>query len=138
MFENAQHLVSTRLAPHLLLLRFDAVLIERVLCDLLENAAKYRPLGSKVFDLGLPDGDGIDFLKDLRKWSNVPVIVLSARIHEADKIDALDAGAGRERPLPAHLHGPLAPQAGGRSGAAALSDYGNCGRIPVDVARVGP
>ena len=42
-------------------------------------------------------------LKDLRKWSNVPVIVLSARVNEADKIDALDAGAGRERPLPAHL-----------------------------------
>ncbi|WP_354333074.1 two-component system response regulator KdpE [Undibacterium sp. GrIS 1.2] len=46
-----------------------------------------------VLDLGLPDGDGVDFLKDLRKWSSVPVIVLSARVNEADKIKALDAGA---------------------------------------------
>jgi two-component system, OmpR family, KDP operon response regulator KdpE len=46
-----------------------------------------------VLDLGLPDGDGIDFMVDLRKWSTVPVIVLSARVNEADKIRALDAGA---------------------------------------------
>jgi two-component system KDP operon response regulator KdpE len=46
-----------------------------------------------VLDLGLPDGDGVDLIRDLRKWSNVPVIVLSARSGEADKIAALDAGA---------------------------------------------
>lgn len=46
-----------------------------------------------VLDLGLPDGDGVDFIADLRKWSAVPVIVLSARVNEADKIRALDAGA---------------------------------------------
>ena len=46
-----------------------------------------------VLDLGLPDGDGVDYLKDLRNWSGVPVIVLSARSDEADKIAALDAGA---------------------------------------------
>jgi two-component system KDP operon response regulator KdpE len=46
-----------------------------------------------VLDLGLPDGDGVDFIADLRSWSAVPVIVLSARCGEADKIDALDAGA---------------------------------------------
>lgn len=46
-----------------------------------------------VLDLGLPDGDGVDFVADLRKWSSVPVIVLSARVSEADKIRALDAGA---------------------------------------------
>ena len=46
-----------------------------------------------VLDLGLPDGDGVAFLHDLRKWSTVPVIVLSARVNEADKIKALDAGA---------------------------------------------
>ncbi len=46
-----------------------------------------------ILDLGLPDGDGIDFIADLREWSNVPVIVLSARVNEADKIKALDAGA---------------------------------------------
>lgn len=46
-----------------------------------------------VLDLGLPDGDGLDYLRDLRAWSAVPVIVLSARTDEADKIAALDAGA---------------------------------------------
>jgi len=46
-----------------------------------------------ILDLGMPDGDGVRFLQDLRGWSNVPVIVLSARVAEQDKIDALDAGA---------------------------------------------
>jgi two-component system KDP operon response regulator KdpE len=46
-----------------------------------------------VLDLGLPDGDGVDFIRDLRSWSGVPVVVLSARSDEQDKIEALDAGA---------------------------------------------
>jgi len=46
-----------------------------------------------ILDLGLPDGDGVDYLRDLRAWSQVAVIVLSARTDEADKIAALDAGA---------------------------------------------
>jgi two-component system KDP operon response regulator KdpE len=46
-----------------------------------------------ILDLGLPDGDGMDFLRDLRGWTKVPVIVLSARVGEQDKIEALDAGA---------------------------------------------
>jgi two-component system KDP operon response regulator KdpE len=46
-----------------------------------------------ILDLGLPDGDGVDFILDVRKWSRVPIIVLSARVNEADKIKALDAGA---------------------------------------------
>lgn len=46
-----------------------------------------------ILDLGLPDGDGIDFIRDLRQWSQMPVIVLSARTEESDKIVALDAGA---------------------------------------------
>ncbi len=46
-----------------------------------------------ILDLGLPDGDGIDFIKDVRRWSGVPIIVLSARVSEQDKIKALDAGA---------------------------------------------
>lgn len=46
-----------------------------------------------VLDLGLPDGDGTGFIQDIRKWSPVPIIVLSARAGEADKIKALDAGA---------------------------------------------
>ena len=46
-----------------------------------------------ILDLGLPDGDGVDFIRDLRGWSACPVVVLSARSGEADKIAALDAGA---------------------------------------------
>ena len=46
-----------------------------------------------VVDLGLPDGDGLDLIRDVRGWSNVPIVVLSARSEEADKIAALDAGA---------------------------------------------
>ncbi|MBC7416357.1 MAG: two-component system response regulator KdpE [Herminiimonas sp.] len=46
-----------------------------------------------ILDLGLPDGDGNDFIRDVRAWSSVPIIVLSARVNEADKIAALDAGA---------------------------------------------
>ena len=46
-----------------------------------------------VVDLGLPDGDGLDVIRDVRTWSNVPIVVLSARSDESDKIAALDAGA---------------------------------------------
>ncbi|EYU14289.1 DNA-binding response regulator [Photorhabdus luminescens] len=46
-----------------------------------------------ILDLGLPDGDGINLIRDLRQWSSIPVIVLSARDKEADKVAALDVGA---------------------------------------------
>ena len=44
-------------------------------------------------DLGLPDMDGIEVIKKIRGWSNMPIIVISARSEDTDKIDALDAGA---------------------------------------------
>jgi two-component system KDP operon response regulator KdpE len=46
-----------------------------------------------VLDLGLPDGDGLDLIRELRGWSSVPLIVLSARTEESTKIAALDMGA---------------------------------------------
>lgn len=46
-----------------------------------------------IVDLGLPDLDGLELIRRLREWTRVPVIVLSARGHEADKVAALDAGA---------------------------------------------
>lgn len=46
-----------------------------------------------VLDLGLPDGDGVDLIRDVRNWSQVPIIVLSARGAESDKVLALDTGA---------------------------------------------
>jgi two-component system, OmpR family, KDP operon response regulator KdpE len=56
-------------------------------------AAGTRQPDLLVLDLGLPDGDGIGLIRDVRGWSAVPIIVLSARTDEADKIAALDAGA---------------------------------------------
>lgn len=46
-----------------------------------------------ILDLGLPDMDGMDILKSVRLWSKVPIVVVSARSHERDKVAALDAGA---------------------------------------------
>jgi two-component system KDP operon response regulator KdpE len=46
-----------------------------------------------LLDLGLPDGDGIDLTRRIREWSAVPIIVISARGREQDKVAALDAGA---------------------------------------------
>ncbi len=46
-----------------------------------------------ILDLGLPDMDGVDIIKKVREWSNIPIIVVSARSEDRDKIEALDAGA---------------------------------------------
>ncbi len=46
-----------------------------------------------LLDLGLPDMDGVEIIKKIRTWSNMPIIVVSARSEDKDKIDALDAGA---------------------------------------------
>ena len=46
-----------------------------------------------MLDLGLPDMDGVDIIKKIRTWSNMPIIVISARSEDTDKIEALDAGA---------------------------------------------
>jgi len=57
------------------------------------TAAENRKAELVILDLGLPDIDGVEITKRLRAWSAMPVIVLSARITEGDKIAALDAGA---------------------------------------------
>jgi two-component system KDP operon response regulator KdpE len=46
-----------------------------------------------ILDLGLPDRDGVDVVRDLRNWSAIPILILSARVDETDKVAALDAGA---------------------------------------------
>ena len=46
-----------------------------------------------LLDLGLPDMDGVDVIRKIRSWSNMPIIVISARTEDSDKIEALDAGA---------------------------------------------
>lgn len=56
------------------------------------EAASARP-DVILLDLGLPDMDGIDVIRKIRGWSNVPILVVSARSDDTDKVSALDAGA---------------------------------------------
>lgn len=56
------------------------------------DATSYNP-DVMILDLGLPDMDGVDIIKKVRGWSNLPIIVVSARSEDQDKVDALDAGA---------------------------------------------
>jgi len=69
-----------------------------------------------ILDLGLPDGNGVDLIRDLRNWTSLPILILSARAAEHDKIDALDAGADDYLTKPfgvgelrARLRRPVAP-----------------------------
>ena len=95
-----------------------------------------------VLDLGLPDGNGLDVIRDVRGWSGVPIIVLSARSSEADKIAALDAGADDYLTKPFGVGELLArvranlrrPRAAGADGAAveAADPVFRFGHVEVD------
>jgi len=92
-----------------------------------------------VLDLGLPDGDGVELIRDLRTWSTSPVIVLSARSGEADKVAALDAGADDYLVKPfgaaemlARVRAQLRRQALAPASVDAVLRFG---RITVDLAR---
>src|SRR6218665_1317958 len=94
-----------------------------------------------ILDLGLPDGDGIQYLQDLRAWSGVPVIVLSARSGEADKIAALDAGADDYLSKPfgvgelmARVRVALRRSQGARSVNEPASTVFRFGEVEVDLA----
>lgn len=58
----------------------------------LMEVVSYNP-DVMILDLGLPDMDGVDIIQKVRGWSNMPIIVVSARAEDKDKVDALDAGA---------------------------------------------
>ncbi|WP_297475345.1 two-component system response regulator KdpE [Ferrovum sp.] len=81
--------------------RFVRAALESEDCQVIEAMTGERGLieaGTRkpdlvILDLGLPDREGGEILRDLRSWSQVPVIILSARSNEEDKIAALDAGA---------------------------------------------
>jgi two-component system KDP operon response regulator KdpE len=68
-------------------------LVEAETAAAAEIAATSQPPDLILLDLGLPDGDGIDVTRRLREWTQVPILVISARGREADKVLALDAGA---------------------------------------------
>ena len=60
--------------------------------DAIMEASSHNP-DIILLDLGLPDMDGIEVIKNVRSWSNTPIIVISARSEDEDKIQALDEGA---------------------------------------------
>lgn len=92
-----------------------------------------------ILDLGLPDGDGVDLIRDLRAWSDVPVLVLSARTSEEDKIGALDAGADdylikpfSSGELLARVRAHLRRRSSGVTDAGALIEFGD---VRIDLKR---
>lgn len=102
----------------------------------LTEAATRKP-DLVILDLGLPDFDGVDFIRELRTWSALPVIVLSARTDEVDKIEALDAGADDYLTKPfgvgellARVRAALRRRATGANGEAVVT----FGAVCVDLA----
>jgi two-component system KDP operon response regulator KdpE len=91
-----------------------------------------------VLDLGLPDGNGVEFIRDLRTWSEIPVIVLSARSAETDKVAALDSGADDYLTKPfgtAELLARVRAQLRRRSRGATGTPLAEFGSIRVDLVR---
>ena len=62
-----------------------------------------------LLDLGLPDIDGVEVIEKIRSWSNMPIIVISARSEDSDKIEALDAGADDYLTKPFSVEGTAGP-----------------------------
>ena len=101
-----------------------------------------------IVDLGLPDVDGLEVIRDVRGWSNVAIVVLSARTDESDKIAALDAGADDYMSKPfgvgellarvrANLRRPRAAAGEGSSNATKADPVFRFGEVAVDrVARL--
>jgi two-component system KDP operon response regulator KdpE len=111
---------------------FEAGGVERGLIE----AGTRRP-DLVVLDLGLPDGEGVDLIRQLRTWSDMPLLVLSARTDEADKVEALNAGADDYLIKPfgvAELVARVRAQLRRRSTVArgALVEFGD---VKVDLAR---
>jgi len=126
--------------------RFVSLALERDGFDVYEADGVQRGLieaGTRrpelvVLDLGLPDGDGVDLIRDLRTWSDVPVLVLSARTDEQDKVEALDAGADDYLVKPfgasellARVRAHLRRRIGGVRGTATI-EFGD---VKIDLAR---
>ena len=127
--------------------RFVRVAVEEEGCQVIEAETMAQGLveaGTRkpdllILDLGLPDGNGIELIHDLRCWSDVPVLILSARSQENDKIDALDAGADDYLTKPfsvgelrARVRALLRRRARSGEAASPLVEFGN---IAVDLSR---
>lgn len=104
--------------------------------EALERAAT-RSIDLVVLDLGLPDIEGHDVLRQLREWSAVPVLVLSVRASESEKVRALDAGANDYVTKPfgvEELAARIRVLLRGRPGETAAPVYDD-GRLRIDLAR---
>ena len=101
-----------------------------------EKVARLRP-DIVILDLGLPDGDGLSILKELREWSRVPVIVLSVRDRDEDKIALLDAGADDYLTKPFSIGELLARLRVAQRHAQPLTDSAvfQTGALKVDLSR---
>lgn len=92
-----------------------------------------------ILDLGLPDMDGIEIIRAAREWTQLPIIVLSARTHERDKIDALDAGADDYLTKPfgtgellARIRTALRHTRSGAAGSVAAGGIFTAGALTID------
>ena len=104
--------------------------------DALAQAAAHRP-EIILLDLGLPDCDGLEVIRGVRQWSTAPILVLSARGQERDKIEALDLGADDYVAKPFAVGEVLARIRAGlrRSNAVASGPIFHFGQIEVDLDR---
>lgn len=97
-----------------------------------------NPVDCVILDLGLPDIDGVEVVRRVREWSAVPIVVLSARSQEAEKIRALDAGADDYVTKPVGMGELLArirvALRRGRSGEAIESSVLSWGEVRMDLA----
>ena len=127
--------------------RFVRMILETESCRVFEADSLKRGLiesGTRhpdlvILDLGLPDGDGVDFIHEFRNWSEVPIIVLSARSSEADKVAALDAGADDYLTKPfgaaeltARVRAQLRRSANVRGAESAVVEFGD---VRIDLSR---
>lgn len=116
---------------------FEVVESDNVRGGLIEAGTRKPDL--VILDLGLPDGDGVDFIREVRAWSNLPIVVLSAREAERDKIGALDAGADDYLTKPFSTGELLARvRAALRRTTSATLDAGSTirfGTVEIDLAR---
>lgn len=115
-------------------------LVEAETAAAAEIAATSQPPDLVLLDLGLPDGDGIDVTRRLREWTQVPILVLSARGRESDKVAALDAGADDYVTKPFGVDELLARMRvalrhAERSAAASPDPVLESGAVRIDVAR---
>ncbi len=108
--------------------------------EAITDAVSYNP-DVIILDLGLPDMDGVEIIRKVRGWSSVPIIIVSARSEDQDKVEALDAGADDYLTKPfsideflARLRVALRRSRAGEAAAPSQSAVYQNGRLSIDYA----